>query len=308
MTQAIRFFSTMELTATQPSLSSDVTVGARFPGVILVASGRLLRRILYWHRTYFWAVMTPRIRDAISSTISGLDGDRDLIRTDCDLTTVSMALSPAARIVSPDSAICQYLPAPTQTSPWLVEQTFCIRVRTNKINNSLRNAQGTCGLDTPTQLDNFRLHPATRCRTGILPKLQPRKILSRQVHKARTDCQPHQVLACGIGTPPRDLHLQLACAKAELHDQLATGYNVVGADAGVMLLHLVPHSYAQVNTALANKGGDIRCREKDEGDGEVLNKRDVEAGFPAELYVGTLEEIESSRVESSLYIDPSACR
>lgn len=38
ITVAIFFFSTMELTATQPSSSNALIVGARFPGVILVAS------------------------------------------------------------------------------------------------------------------------------------------------------------------------------------------------------------------------------------------------------------------------------
>lgn len=47
ITVAINFFSTIELTATHPSSSSVVIVGARFPGVIEVAALRLVRFTLY---------------------------------------------------------------------------------------------------------------------------------------------------------------------------------------------------------------------------------------------------------------------
>jgi hypothetical protein len=49
----------------------------------------------------------PTIRDAIRSTIAGLVGDFDLTNTAVLDTTVSMALKPAALIVSPDSAYLQ---------------------------------------------------------------------------------------------------------------------------------------------------------------------------------------------------------
>jgi hypothetical protein len=55
MTVAIFFFSTMALTATQPSSSSCVIVGALLPGVILEASWSFDRSMLYWQRTYFCA-------------------------------------------------------------------------------------------------------------------------------------------------------------------------------------------------------------------------------------------------------------
>lgn len=52
---AIVFFSTMALTATHPSASSAVTVGAIRPGVTLAAAARLMRATLYWQRTYCFA-------------------------------------------------------------------------------------------------------------------------------------------------------------------------------------------------------------------------------------------------------------
>ena len=48
-------------------------------------------------------LMTPLIRDAIMSTSFWFEGCFDLIRVAVLSTTVSMALRPAAFIVSPDS-------------------------------------------------------------------------------------------------------------------------------------------------------------------------------------------------------------
>jgi hypothetical protein len=49
-------------------------------------------------------LMTPRILAATSSTVSTFVGFFDLMRTAVLETTVSMGFSPAALIVSPDSA------------------------------------------------------------------------------------------------------------------------------------------------------------------------------------------------------------
>jgi hypothetical protein len=52
-------------------------------------------------------LMTPSIREAIRSTNAGFVGDLDLIRTAVLDTTVSIAFSPAAFMVSPDSTSSQ---------------------------------------------------------------------------------------------------------------------------------------------------------------------------------------------------------
>jgi hypothetical protein len=57
MTMAIFFRGTMTEMATQPLSSSEVTVGARFPGVILRASSSFARSMLYVQRTYFCAAV-----------------------------------------------------------------------------------------------------------------------------------------------------------------------------------------------------------------------------------------------------------
>lgn len=46
MTRAIFFLKTMTEMATQPLSSSEVTVGARLPGVIFLAMSSLLRSML----------------------------------------------------------------------------------------------------------------------------------------------------------------------------------------------------------------------------------------------------------------------
>jgi len=52
-------------------------------------------------------LMTPRIREAMRSTICGFEGFFDLMRIAVLDTTVSMGFKPAAFIVSPDSRNCQ---------------------------------------------------------------------------------------------------------------------------------------------------------------------------------------------------------
>lgn len=68
-----------------------------------------------------------------------------------------------------------------------------------------------------------------------------------------------------------------------------------------MLLYLVPASDAEIDTALANKGRDIGGGEEDQGNWEVLDESNVETVLAAELDVGTLEEVECSGIESSLW-------
>lgn len=70
ITVAICFFSTIELTATQPSSSSAVTVGARLPGVILLAVERLSRGMLYWQRTNFLAAGGKLVSLAIHMSVA----------------------------------------------------------------------------------------------------------------------------------------------------------------------------------------------------------------------------------------------
>lgn len=128
--------------------------------------------------------------------------------------------------------------------------------------------------------------------------------------KAGTDILPYQILTRSQRALDGDLHLQLARAKAQVHDRLASPRLAVlrrrvGAGiaphTGLILLHLVVARDAQVHLPLAYKGRDVGGREEDERDGEVLDERDVEAVFAAKLDVGALEEIQGGLLEAALW-------
>lgn len=69
-----------------------------------------------------------------------------------------------------------------------------------------------------------------------------------------------------------------------------------------MLLDLVGARDAQVDAALADKGRDVGGGQEDEGYGEVLDQRDVEAALPPELDVGALEQVKTWALEAALYV------
>lgn len=67
-----------------------------------------------------------------------------------------------------------------------------------------------------------------------------------------------------------------------------------------MLSDLVTTGDTQVDTALADEGRDVSGGQEDQGDGQVLDQRNVEAGFAAELDVTAGEEVESGLLETAL--------
>ena len=68
-----------------------------------------------------------------------------------------------------------------------------------------------------------------------------------------------------------------------------------------MLGDLISASYTEVDSTFTDKGGDIGGGEEDEGYGVVFDEGDVEAGFAAELNIGTSEKVESGLLETSLW-------
>lgn len=67
-----------------------------------------------------------------------------------------------------------------------------------------------------------------------------------------------------------------------------------------MLFDLVATGDSEVNTALADEGGDVGGREEDEREGKVLDERNVEARVAVELNVRAVEEVEADLVEAAL--------
>ena len=63
---------------------------------------------------------------------------------------------------------------------------------------------------------------------------------------------------------------------------------------------LIPAGYTEVDSAFADKGGDVGGGEKDEGYRVVFDKGDVEPGIPAKLYVGAGEKVKGRLLKTSL--------
>lgn len=165
------------------------------------------------------------------------------------------------------------------------------RILTDKVHDAVRDAQGARRLHAPAQLDDLGLELARgvpRVAVGglaVLLELEPGKVLLREVDEAGADVLADQVPPRRVPAPDGDLYLQLAPAEAEVHDRLAAAGLAVGRGdlsrhapgprgapvAGLVLLHLVVARDAQVDLALADKGGDVGRGEEDERDGQVLD-------------------------------------
>jgi hypothetical protein len=65
---------------------------------------------------------------------------------------------------------------------------------------------------------------------------------------------------------------------------------------------LVAASNTQVNATLADEGRDVSSGQEDQGDRQVLDQRDVEAGFTAELDVTAGKEVEGGLLETALCV------
>lgn len=185
---------------------------------------------------------------------------------------------------------------------------------TNKIDDAVGNTKSAGSLDTAAELDNLSLELTAGQLGGIgihkthLFQLETGKVFLRKVDEAGADVLTDQVLAGGVLALNGNLDLEFASAEAEVHDGIATlGLSLFavlgaplaalatgassGADAGIVLLNLVVASDTEVDTALTNEGGDIGGGKEDEGNGEVLDERNVETVLATELDVGALEEV-----------------
>ena len=227
------------------------------------------------------------------STSFGSEGCFDLMRTALESTTVEIAFRPAARIVSPDSTLC--------------EATFArarMRSRTNQVYDAICDAQGARSLDAaPDVLD--RGPQLGSSVDGAVLRLVRRlgfqlpEVLFRQVDKAGADMLSNEVARVPELAPLRDLHLQAAFAEAEVQDFLDARRRRRRRDH-LVLAHLVAPGDAQVDAALADKRRDVGRREEDQRNAEVLDQSNVEAVVPVEVYVGAMQQVEARVVEAAL--------
>lgn len=180
---------------------------------------------------------------------------------------------------------------------------------TNEINNSIRNTKRASSLDTTAQLNYLspeRLRARCLTTRGVGLSLQLSKILSRKTDEARANILANQIRRRPVLPLNGNLDLQLASPKIKIQELVAAlrldalygrrfpRLGIVAdysAAARIVLGDLVEARDAEINLALADECGDIGGGEEDEGDGEVLDERDVEAVFTAELDVGSFEEV-----------------
>ena len=69
-----------------------------------------------------------------------------------------------------------------------------------------------------------------------------------------------------------------------------------------MLGDLVAAGDSEIDAAFTDEGGDVSGGQEDQRDGQVLDQRDVETGFAAELDVTAGEEVEGCLLETSFCI------
>lgn len=157
----------------------------------------------------------------------------------------------------------------------------------NEIDDSVRNAQRARGLDTAAHILDAGLELrvlGVTVRGAALLCLELSEVSLGQVGEAGYHVLADKVLGLGQVALGRDLYLQAAFAKIEIEhfDDAGCG---CGRHAALVLLDLVAACDAQVNAALADEGGDVRGGEEDEGEGQVLDERNVQARVAVELDV-----------------------
>jgi hypothetical protein len=182
--------------------------------------------------------------------------------------TVLIAFSPAAFIVSPDST-----PPNVNEGAWAKWAV----VRTNEINNSIRNTQSTSRLNTPPNVLNLRL-PAHNPRL-FLQHLE--KLLSQR-SKTRNNPLPNQFPR--IPNPPclRNLNLQSTLSKTQLE-------NLVNFPMVFFMCFefgdLVLSCNAQMHISFSDEPGDICSGEEYESQRVVFDESNVKAIVAVELDV-----------------------
>jgi hypothetical protein len=167
---------------------------------------------------------------------------------------------------------------------------------TNKINDTIRDAESASSLNTTADIFDLR--------GELLASLDALQLTEESISErseASHDVATNEVLGLLEIALLGDLHLQLAGAEAQVEELLDVG-GLAGGQSGIVLGDLVAASDAQIDAAVADEGRDVGGGQEDQRDGQVLDQRDVEAGFAAELDVTAGEEVESCLLQTSFCI------
>jgi hypothetical protein len=177
--------------------------------------------------------------------------------------------------------------------------------RLDEVDDSVGNAQGARGLDTATHVLDVGFELRILCVTvggAALLGLQLSEVSLGQVREAGDYVLADEVLGLGQVALLRDLDLQTALSKVEVEHLDDAGCGC-GRHAAFVLLDLVAACDAQVDAALADEGGDVGGWQEDEGERQILDKRDVKARMAVELDVRAVEEVEADLVKTALCLE-----
>jgi hypothetical protein len=167
---------------------------------------------------------------------------------------------------------------------------------TDKINDTIRDAESASSLNTTANILDLG--------GELLASLDALQLTEESISErseAGHDVATNEVLGLLEIALLGDLHLQLAGAEAQVEDLLDVG-NLAGGEGGIVLGNLVAASDAQIDAAFTDEGRDVGGRQEDQRDRQVLDQRDVEAGFTAELDVTAGKEVEGCLLQTSFCI------
>lgn len=140
---------------------------------------------------------------------------------------------------------------------------------TNKINDTIRDAESASSLNTTADILDLR-----RELLASLRALQVTEESLGEGSEAGHNVAANEVLGLLDIALLRDLHLQLAGAEAQVEELLDVG-GLAGGQGGIVLGDLVAASDTQIDAAFADEGRDVGGGQEDQRNGQVLDQRDV---------------------------------
>lgn len=156
----------------------------------------------------------------------------------------------------------------------------------NEIDNGITNTKSNSGLNRTTN----KLDKSVELLTRLLV-LELAEVVIGELGERGNNSLADKLLGVGKGAILRNLNLQLAVAKVEVKSLF---------DVNTRLSDLVRTGDSECATTLTNKTGDISSGQKDESDGHVGGKGNVETVRSAELDIGTLEQVDGLLIQATL--------
>ena len=168
--------------------------------------------------------------------------------------------------------------------------------RTNKVDNTISHAQSTGSFNTAADVLDLGAEFAL---LSIALTLELGEECFGESSKTGDDVPADQLLGLSDVAFLWNLHLQLAGSEAEVHDLLHARDFAAGQQR-IVFGNLIAAGDTEINAALTDEGGDVCSGEEDEGDGEVLNQGNIQAGFAAELDITAGQKVQSGLLKTAL--------